>query len=167
METLRAKQLVLLQVLILSVTLHQAAIDLVGALEPMQIGVESFQAPFKDGTPNTFIGTGRQIGSSLLDATTPALMFGVISSAHVSVICEQIASTGSLSFMADVTTTTLGSTITQALISSQITSTQGCMEESDASGTQALMVDDSGRPSVVSRDQAYPNIYIYLFIYID
>ncbi|KAG0568208.1 hypothetical protein KC19_6G002600 [Ceratodon purpureus] len=117
METLRAKQLVLLQVLILSVTLHQAAIDL--------------------------------IGSSLLDATTPALMFGVISSAHVSVICEQIASTGSLSFMADVTTTTLGSTITQALISSQITSTQGCMEESDASGTQALMVDDSGRPSVL------------------
>ena len=59
--------------------------------------------------------------------------------------------TGSLSVTAD-DTTTVGSTTTQSLISAQITAREGCMAESDASGTQAMMVDDSGCQNVVSRE---------------
>lgn len=142
----------MLLLLVLFFFLFHEAPAMAEALEPVRVRIESFQAPFGDGTPNTLMGSGRQIGSFLLDATTPALMFGMIASAHVSVVCEQIVNTGSLSFVTNVTTT-LGSSAKESVTSSQITATEGCMEARDASGTQAVMVDDSGRQSVVSSDR--------------
>jgi len=92
-------QLVLLLPLaLLLFVMHQPAC--VGA--QLTIGVTTMNPPSGDGTPNTFIGTGNQIASALLGSATPALMWGVVSSADVNAVCRQIVNTGSLSFSANV-----------------------------------------------------------------
>ena len=64
----------------------------------LTITVTTPNAPSGDGTPNTFIGTGNQIASSLLGSGTPAFLWGVVSSGDVNAVCTQIVNTGSLSF---------------------------------------------------------------------
>nr|PNR26589.1 hypothetical protein PHYPA_030070 [Physcomitrium patens] len=132
----------LLPLAFLLVLTHQAGV-LVGA--QLAISVTTFGPPHADGTPNTFIGTGSQIASSLLGSTTKALMWGVVSSSDVNAVCDQIVSTGALTFSATLTATT-GETET---LQQTITHVGGCRAAADGSGTQAVMVDNNGRQSAV------------------
>jgi hypothetical protein len=104
----------------------------------------STTSPNADGSPNTFIGTGSQIASSLLASDTPAFLWGVVSSADVNAVCTQIVNTGSLSF--DATLNAAGGT---QPLTMQVTAIGGCLAASDGSGTEAVLLDNTGRQSAV------------------
>jgi hypothetical protein len=136
-------------VLLLLVTLQAG----VGA--QLTITITTIKDPAGDGTPNSFIGTGNQIASSLGGSNTPAFLWGLVSSTDVNSVCTQIVNTGAQSFDA---TLNLASGGTQPL-SMQITQTGGCLAAGDASGTEALLLEPkTGRQSAVSAQKCYVQV---------
>jgi hypothetical protein len=105
----------------------------------LTITITTIPDPAGDGTPNTFIGTGNQIASSLLDSGTPAFLWGLVSSNDVNSVCTQIVNTGALSFDATLNIASGGS----QPLSMQVTNTGGCLTASDASGTEAVLLEPS------------------------
>jgi hypothetical protein len=72
------------------------------AAAQVTVTVTTFGAQTTDGSPNTFLGTGSQIASSLLGSLVPAILWGVLPSSDVNAVCTNIVNTGSLSFSADI-----------------------------------------------------------------
>jgi hypothetical protein len=75
---------------------------LVGSAEAhLTVTITTFGPQATDGSPNTFVGTGSQIASSLLGSSVPAILWGVVSSDDVNAICHHIYF-WSLTFTADI-----------------------------------------------------------------
>ena len=72
------------------------------AAAQVTVTITTFGPQATDGSPNTFLGTGSQIASSLLESTVPAILWGVVSSSDVNAICTNIFETWSLRFSADI-----------------------------------------------------------------
>jgi hypothetical protein len=72
------------------------------AAAQVTVTITTFGPQTTDGSPNTFLGTGSQIASSLLGSSVPAILWGVLPSSDVNAVCTNIVNTGSLSFSANI-----------------------------------------------------------------
>jgi hypothetical protein len=100
-----------------------------------------------DANAHSFSDNDNQIATSLLESDTPALLFGVVSSADVNKVCTQFSKNGKLSFNATLAASGGDHFVIIKVLKAH--SIQSCLRTGDSSGTQVVLLDNNGQQSAL------------------